>query len=167
MNTPMMTYGKFKDVNKIIKYFAYGEALKPFSLLSLSPECKKVGKFTLKGYRRSFLYYNFGYLANIIPDPNSSVVGGLWEIDEYTENPLEIVEGVPFMYKECYTDEGVVFYRIIERYTEVFKQVPRQVIPISFKRHIEAYWESNVFGITKEEIISSFNENKLDFYQVE
>ena len=91
-----------------MKYFAYGSNL---NIGQMQWRCKNavpLGPYTLQGYSLVFRYY-----ADIIPVPDKSVKGGLWEITEEHEVLLDRYEGYPELYGKYYEDD-IMFYRMCE-----------------------------------------------------
>ena len=65
-----------------------------------------LGAYTLQGYQLVFRFY-----ADIIPESDNSVKGGLWEISERDEEILDRYEGYPSLYEKYY-DNDIMFYRM-------------------------------------------------------
>ncbi len=91
-----------------MKYFAYGSNLNIKQMQWRCPTAVPLGAFTLQGYKLVFRFY-----ADIIPDSEKSVKGGLWEISEDDENALDRYEGYPSLYGKYYEDD-IMFYRMRE-----------------------------------------------------
>ena len=65
-----------------------------------------IGKYTLPGHRLVFRG-----VADVVVDPDNSVVGALWEIGESDEDQLDGYEGYPLLYGKRYHD-GILFYQM-------------------------------------------------------
>lgn len=80
-------------------YIAYGSNLNIRQMKRRCPRAKKIGEYILEGYK-----LEFRGVANIIPDTESKVPVGLWEITEECEKSLDIYEGFPNLYRKEYIE---------------------------------------------------------------
>ena len=81
-------------------YFAYGSNLHHFQMKRRCKDSVFLKKITLKNYRLTF---RSSYrAADIEPNKNSLVPGGLFEISKSDEKKLDIYEDYPNLYKKFY-----------------------------------------------------------------
>ena len=81
-------------------YFAYGSNLNHFQMKRRCKDSVFLKKITLKNYRLTF---RSSYrAADIEPNKNSLVPGGLFEISKSDEKNLDIYEDYPNLYKKFY-----------------------------------------------------------------
>ena len=83
-------------------YFAYGSNMSSRRVGQWCRFHRLVGRATLSDRR---FIINVDALATIVPDPESNVIGVLWEINSQDEVSLDIYEGVEH---GLYTKETVV-----------------------------------------------------------
>lgn len=74
-------------------YFGYGANTDMDSMMMRCPNAKPVGKATLWDFMLVFRR-----VADIVPNNNHVVEGGLWEITNECEKSLDIFEGFPNFY---------------------------------------------------------------------
>jgi gamma-glutamylcyclotransferase (GGCT)/AIG2-like uncharacterized protein YtfP len=74
-------------------YFAYGSNLDTEQMKLRCPAARKVGPATIKGHRLTFRH-----VADIVPDPDQEVQGGLWTITTECLEALDAYEGYPRLY---------------------------------------------------------------------
>lgn len=87
-------------------YFAYGQNTDSNIMRFRAPESRTMGLAYIKGYK---LHFN-GH-ATIVQNQNEKCYGVLWFISSKDEDVLDIVEGVPSLYRKItlpvYTDGAV------------------------------------------------------------
>lgn len=75
-------------------------------MYQLCRSARPIGQYTLPGYRLVFRG-----VADVIKDPDNSVVGALWEISDNDREQLDGYEGYPLLYDRRY-HEDVMFYQM-------------------------------------------------------
>ena len=83
-------------------YFAFGSNLLAERIHIMNPSAvfKSVGK--VKGYKLDFGYFSQrwqGAAATITQDPNSTVYGVIWELEQEHQETLDQQESVPRVYR--------------------------------------------------------------------
>jgi gamma-glutamylcyclotransferase (GGCT)/AIG2-like uncharacterized protein YtfP len=81
-------------------YFAYGSNLHHFQMKRRCKDSIFLKKINLKNYRLTFRSKHRA--ADIEPNKNSIVPGGLFEISKSDEKKLDIYEDYPILYKKYY-----------------------------------------------------------------
>lgn len=89
-----------------MKYFAYGSNMNKAWMRDLCRSSVAIGRYTLPGYRLVFRG-----VADVVEDPNNSVLGVLWSIGDSDEFQLDGYEGYPLLYGKRYHD-GILFYQM-------------------------------------------------------
>ena len=113
-------------------YFAYGSNLHHFQMKKRCKDSIYLKKINLKNFRLTFRSQYRA--ADIEPNKNSIVPGGLFEISRSDEKKLDVYEDFPILYKKFYfLNEGkkVMTYTMVkktpfrfptERYLKVIKR---------------------------------------------
>ena len=81
-------------------YFAYGSNLNHFQMKRRCKDSVYIKKIKLKDYRLTFR--SKYRAADIEPEKNSIVPGGLFEISKNDEKKLDLYEEYPTLYKKYY-----------------------------------------------------------------
>ena len=113
-------------------YFAYGSNLNHFQMKRRCKDSVFLKKISLRDFRLTFR--SKYRAADIEPNKNSLVPGGLFEISKSDEKKLDVYEDYPILYKKFYFSyygKKVMTYTMIkksafkfptERYLNVVKQ---------------------------------------------
>ena len=113
-------------------YFAYGSNLHHFQMKKRCKDSIFLKKINLKDFRLTFR--SKYRAADIEPNKNSVVPGGLFEISKSDEKKLDIYEDFPILYKKIYLDndsQKIMAYSMVKkslfiypskRYLDVIKQ---------------------------------------------
>ena len=97
-------------------YFAYGSNLHHFQMKKRCKDSIFLKKINLKDFRLTFR--SKYRAADIEPNKNSVVPGGLFEISKSDENKLDVYEDYPILYKKIYFDyynSKVMTYTMVEK----------------------------------------------------
>ena len=113
-------------------YFAYGSNLHHFQMKRRCKDSVFLKKINLKDFRLTFR--SKYRAADIEPNKNSLVTGGLFEISKSDEKKLDVYEDFPILYKKFYfhhNGKKVMTYTMVkktpfrfptERYLNVVKR---------------------------------------------
>ena len=113
-------------------YFAYGSNLNHFQMKKRCKDSKFLEKFYLKNFKLTFR--SKYRAADIEPNRNYIVQGGLFEISKIDEKKLDLYEDFPILYKKHYfnfNNNLVMTYTMVkkskftypkERYINIIKQ---------------------------------------------
>ena len=97
-------------------YFAYGSNLHHFQMKKRCKDSIFLKKINLKDFRLTFR--SKYRAADIEPNKNSVVPGGLFEISKSDEKKLDIYEDFPSLYKKFYfnySGKKVMTYTMVEK----------------------------------------------------
>ena len=113
-------------------YFAYGSNLNHFQMKKRCKDSIFLKKINLKDFRLTFRSQYRA--ADIEPNKNSIVLGGLFKISKSDEKKLDVYEDFPLLYKKFYffyDEKKVMTYTMVkktpfrfptERYLNVIKR---------------------------------------------
>ena len=97
-------------------YFAYGSNLHHFQMKRRCKDSVFLKKINLKDFRLTFR--SKYRAADIEPNKNSLVPGGLFEISKNDEKKLDVYEDFPILYKKFYFyhyDKKVMTYTMVQK----------------------------------------------------
>ena len=97
-------------------YFAYGSNLHHFQMKRRCKDSVFLKKINLKDFRLTFR--SKYRAADIEPNKNSLVPGGLFEISKSDEKKLDVYEDFPILYKKFYFyhyDKKVMTYTMVKK----------------------------------------------------
>ncbi len=97
-------------------YFAYGSNLHHFQMKRRCKDSVFLKKINLKDFRLTFR--SKYRAADIEPNKNSLVPGGLFEISKSDEKRLDVYEDFPILYKKFYFyhyDKKVMTYTMVQK----------------------------------------------------
>ena len=97
-------------------YFAYGSNLHHFQMKRRCKDSVFLKKINLKDFRLTFR--SKYRAADIEPNKNSLVPGGLFEISKSDEKRLDVYEDFPILYKKFYFyhyDKKVMTYTMVKK----------------------------------------------------
>ena len=97
-------------------YFAYGSNLHHFQMKRRCKDSIFLKKINLKDFRLTFR--SKYRAADIEPNKNSLVPGGLFEISKSDEKRLDVYEDFPILYKKFYFyhyDKKVMTYTMVQK----------------------------------------------------
>ena len=97
-------------------YFAYGSNLHHFQMKRRCKDSVFLKKINLKAFRLTFR--SKYRAADIEPNKNSLVPGGLFEISKSDEKRLDVYEDFPILYKKFYFyhyDKKVMTYTMVQK----------------------------------------------------
>ena len=97
-------------------YFAYGSNLHHFQMKRRCKDSIFLKKINLKDFRLTFR--SKYRAADIEPNKNSLVPGGLFEISKSDEKKLDVYEDFPILYKKFYFyhyDKKVMTYTMVKK----------------------------------------------------
>jgi len=111
------------EEQEVFYYFAYGSNMNHEHMKHRCPKAKYQGKFELKGYELVFRG-----VADVQPNKDKSVLGGLYLITRDCEKALDVYEGYPTLYtkvihNDWYEKDGELFSKKIMFYSMVDKDV--------------------------------------------
>ena len=107
------------------RYFAYGSNLDPDELIGTCPGAERLCPATLPAYRRAFTRFSRkrgGGVADIVPDPDGTVHGAVYDIPGSDMEHLDAKEGVAVgAYQRITVDlqtpggtVGAMAYKVVE-----------------------------------------------------
>jgi Uncharacterized conserved protein len=88
-------------IDSMSKYFAYGSNMATRLMTETCPDHRLLGRARLDGYRLAFTRRSIKTgtgVADIVPDPNATVWGALYEVNEDCIARLDRKEGQPWAY---------------------------------------------------------------------
>ena len=97
-------------------YFAYGSNLHHFQMKKRCKDSIFLKKINLKNFRLTFRSQYRA--ADIEPNKDSIVPGGLFEISKIDEKKLDLYEDFPILYKKYYffyNDKKVMTYTMVKK----------------------------------------------------
>ena len=97
-------------------YFAYGSNLNHYQMKRRCKDSKFLKKINLKNFRLTFR--SKYRAADIEPQKNSLVPGGLFEISKSDEKKLDVYEDYPILYKKYfffYYGKKVMTYTMVKK----------------------------------------------------
>ena len=97
-------------------YFAYGSNLHHFQMKKRCKDSVFLKRINLKDFRLTFR--SKYRAADIEPNKNSLVPGGLFEISKSDEKRLDVYEDFPILYKKFYFyhyDKKVMTYTMVQK----------------------------------------------------
>lgn len=139
-------------------YFAYGMNTNPQEMAYRCPTSEAIGRAVLPGYR-----FEFKTHATIVPSPGESVEGVLWQITDYDEQMLDILEGYPTYYSKKMV---TVLHDGIEHIAMTYIMTPREQshgpTPSYYGVVSEGYQH---FGLSQRQLLDALPKklNSIDF----